>query len=122
MVALLGQICVWFARGQSRRVRRVCLKAQRECLLAIILRARTASSRASGSSSKAVWRKLSTRPWNSSEHRMASPWGRILRTAAGHMLYCEALQEEGPLAQTGEHRVRNAGVVGSNPMRSTMIA
>ena len=28
---------------------------------------------------------------------------------------------EGPLAQLGERRVRNAEVVGSNPMRSTNI-
>ncbi len=27
---------------------------------------------------------------------------------------------KGPLAQLGEHRVRNAGVVGSSPTRSTI--
>jgi hypothetical protein len=30
-------------------------------------------------------------------------------------------RESGRLAQLGEHRVRNAGVVGSNPMPSTRV-
>ncbi len=39
--------------------------------------------------------------------------------AAAHPAHASRLPPQGPLAQLGERRVRNAEVVGSSPMRST---
>ena len=46
--------------------------------------------------------------------------GRALRNVTAAAVERAPAQADGPLAQLGERCVRNAEVVGSNPMRSTI--